>query len=246
MKILYALLLIFILQSQAWAALSLDGQVNSNTISGSTVVVSGVSTSNIADIIIIASMNTAATNGLITGIADTAGLTWNHHGSACFVSGIISDEIWYAVAASTLSSDTITVTYAGTPVARVQELGVSGANTGSPFDAGSSFPICTTATTGTSNTVTYTTTTANDFLFSFLKVNVAFGTLTKPASSTALTGSPFTSASWNYQILSSTQSSATNVFSWLTAGNDSAQLVTAIQQAGAGVATPGILNGGPF
>jgi hypothetical protein len=215
----------------AYAALSVDNAVTASVASGNTLV-PVLTTVNTNDVIIIESVNTAATNSGISGISDTAGLTWTKR-KGCVIAGVISNELWYAVSSGALTSDSITVTYNGAPSARVVAFGVNGANTATPFDTNVALPGCNTTTSGTSNTTTISTDNANDMIISFAKVNVSFGTLTPPTGNTAIpaTGNPFTSSGFYEKIVAATQSSATNAYSWTTGGNNSDQIVDAIMQA---------------
>ena len=94
----------------------------------------------------------------ITNVRDVAGLNWHQRSAGTTTSCETSpgpvdtgygfefhEEEWYAVAASSLSLDTITVTAASTAgEIQIVEFGISGVNTQSPFDPSGSLPCVAT------------------------------------------------------------------------------------------------------
>lgn len=114
-------------------ALALDGSANVNATANSLGV--SLTTSN-ADCVIVVSITT--NGGPVTGVT-ASGLTFSKHaekpgGSAATI------ELWIAVAASPLSSVTITVTTTWSQFLTVTAFGVSGADTSTIFDGNASVP----------------------------------------------------------------------------------------------------------
>jgi hypothetical protein len=146
----------FILPAHA-AGLALDGSCSS---SGTTTVSCSITTTSTSDVIIVFVTTDSGTPQTPTG----GGLTYNSRNTGS-ISGTTVAE-FYATASSTLSSATVSDTISGgtTPTSTIIVFGVSGANTGSPFD-----PNLTTAptpATGSSSipTVTFSTTGTDDML----------------------------------------------------------------------------------
>lgn len=117
----------------------LDGTTGwTSASSASSVALSGLTTSNTNDIIVVCSCSQGAS---ISSISDGASLTWQ---SRKTYNPTSTDyvEIWWAAASSKLSSDAITVHYGGTfSYAQAMAFGVSGAySLTSPFDPSPSLP----------------------------------------------------------------------------------------------------------
>ena len=90
----------------------------------------------------------------VSGVRDGAGLAWHRE----FSSGGLPDlEVWNAYATSALASDQIVVSFSGTSLISdsIAAFGISGANTGSPFDG------VIAHTTGTSRVASATVTTSS-------------------------------------------------------------------------------------
>ncbi|CAM6031510.1 unnamed protein product [Sphagnum compactum] len=142
-----------------------------------------LSTTSSNDVIIIWAYS-ASTPGVVS-ISDTAGLSWAIRGTShSWNAGAWRAEEWYAIAPSPLSSDSITVTYSGSP-GRMIAFGISGANTVTPFDPNASLQAFT-QSTGSSASVTVTTNNANDMLISTVRINGSIGTATEPSGFTNL------------------------------------------------------------
>ena len=201
-------------------ALALDGSVHGSTTATSLGVT--LTTSNTDDVIIvIATVN----QGPITSISG-AGLTWNFIASGG--TGIAAIEIWYAIASSALSSQTITVTQTASGFITVDAFGISGANTSSPFDANASTPA-----TGTTATLTVSTDTADTFIIGGYR----FGSTASPTEGTGWTkifGANFQLS--EFKIVSSTQSSL-SVAIGTGAGDQNGGVADAVVIAAAGGAS---------
>lgn len=228
-KSLLALLLATTICYDASAAITVDGPASSTTTVGSTLTGS-ITTANTNDVIVLFAAHSSGSPAHVTGITDApGGLTWTKRVS-CAASSDTTVEEWYAVSTGALTSDLITVTYSATPTARIWYAGFTGANTTTPFDPNVSLPGSSCLASGTSNTITYSTTTANDMLVSLQKVATAFTALTPPAG-TQIAG-PFTSAAAFYDLLSGTASGAANAYSWTGGSQVNGQVLDALQPAG--------------
>ena len=141
-----------------------DG-TNSNECDASTSCTLSVSTSHTNDVIYVSITDSTGGN-ILSSISDSAGLAWTQR-QTISSSGNYDIYTYYAIATSTLSSDTITVNsnpgFHSTTNLRLMEIGAAGANTASPFD-----PHLTTAPTATGTnaapSVTFTTTNADDLI----------------------------------------------------------------------------------
>lgn len=237
-KLLIAFLCLFFLSQGALAALTLDG---SNGASGSftstntaTVALTTTGTNDIINV----NMITTGVTLTVTGISDTAGLTWVKRKALAVgaTTNIINSEFWYAKSTGALTADTITVTMNITSTAgwRLDSWGINGANFTTPFDTNASFPAFNTASSaGTSLAVTgLTTNQTNDVLVSSLRTQAAMGTLTRPSGFTQIINT--TSTDNAYNVLSGTLSSATETFSWVNSVNTATLIVDAIQPATGG------------
>lgn len=150
----------------------LDGSAQGSTVvAGTTVSVTLSTTSSNDKIVVSVLYNSVNTAFPVFAISDTAGLTWGSvRGFA--VSGINNAFgllEYVATSASPLTNDVITVTISATTYtfAVASAFGISGANT---FDANGSLPS-TLAGIGTSDPVTYSTSSANDFIFVLFRMN---------------------------------------------------------------------------
>lgn len=171
-------------------ALALDGSVHGNATAASLGV--SLTTANANDIIVvIATINSGPVTSVVGG-----GLTWNF---------VIADgptaasqiEFWYAVAASALSSVTITVTQTGSGFITVDAFGISGADTSTIFDANASTPD-----SSTTGLLSITTDTADTFIIGGYRISVA--NPTEGSGWTKISGADFQLT--EYMIVSSTQS----------------------------------------
>lgn len=199
--------------------LATDGSCsNSGTSSTSSC---SITTTASNDIIVVNNVVTPNSGGPypISGISDTAGLTWNLSTSKGWTDGTggsATIETWWAKAPSPVTGDTITVSYTASPTVpwRIAAVGVTGANLTTPFDINAGAPAFTSGT-ASSLTNTISTTNPNTLLLAFLRDTdaTALGTVTRPSGFAQIlaTGSY---ADFSYKIVSSTQSSATYAFSW--------------------------------
>ena len=105
----------------------------------------------------------------VTSVTDGAGLTW-HARQSQVSSGNEDVFTYYAIAVNALSSDSITANLSGNanPNIRLMVLGVSGANTASPFDPNLGTAPTNSATSNTA-TITFSTTNANDLIIGTTK-----------------------------------------------------------------------------
>jgi hypothetical protein len=198
---------------------SLDGSGYADSTSGTiTSISTTITTSNKPDVIILLTTTQVATGaGYVTVSSVSAtGLTFTKRTSTtAAVGGFDMDiEEWYAIATSTLTALTVTVTYSGTITHYVtlDVFGVKGANTNSPFDPSSSLPSVKTAAAAT-----ITTAYRNDFLFGF-ELTDTTASPTHGTGWTAIntpTGAYFGS---EYQEVSSTQSAL--AVTWSNAASD--------------------------
>ncbi len=222
-------------------ALSIDGKATEATISGGVSTVT-LTTSLTNDIIVVAAVSGGAINH-ITGITDTAGLTWAKRSAKAF-NTIQDEEIWWALSTGALTSDAISVTFTGGPSsARVTAFGVNGANTTTPWDTNASLPAITNVTSANSIGLMISTTNANCMLIGFL-YGTGVGTgIVRPTGFTALEA--FSGNDLSTSIVSAAQPSVTETWSWTTA-TAAALIVDAIQEASSSsghIFLPSRLNG---
>jgi hypothetical protein len=133
------------------AGMTIDGTAVNQSISAASSGTVSLTTALTNDIIVVAVHTEATTARTVSGIADTSSLTWHHRTSqqlANTPSGYTGNlEVWWALASSTLSSDTITVTLSGSvDAASIVAFAINGARIASPFDA--ALPLTNTGTTG--------------------------------------------------------------------------------------------------
>lgn len=211
--------------SPAMAAMAIDGGISGTTLSGNNLSVT-LTTTSTNDVIYLFSKSLSSNIGSIT---DTAGLTWVNRG---LCSGTPSAEGWYAISSGALTSDVITAHYPiGPGSTRVTAFGVSGANTSSPFDGNGSIPSCLLQASGSSAAVTISTNNANDMLIASLGVTSTLGTLTRPSGFISSGIASGTVTDTSYDIVSSTQSSITETWSWTGGSQANNLFFDAIQAA---------------
>ena len=194
---------------------AIDGSVTTTATAQTCVI--ALTTAHSPDVIIVTSKSTPVSGTPdVTGIADTAGLTWSLRKKLTPASNATFEE-WYAIASGTLSSDSITVTYTSNPgnySERCTAFGISGANTGAPFDGNASIPSGTSCTSCTSLGPTISTNSSKTMLLASLFAQTgSFGTITRPSgfSQILATGSVEDNSA---SVVSSAQSSVTETFSW--------------------------------
>jgi hypothetical protein len=136
----------------------------------------------------------------VSSVTDTAGLTWTKRTATSV--GAQPIEEWYAIAASLLSSNVITVNLsAANGYANAIVVAISGANTASPYDTNVSLP----ALSASATSVSVSTTAANTIILGGLRSNNA--TQTAGAGFALISGANF--ALVEYDIVSSAQTSLT-------------------------------------
>ncbi len=184
------------------STVALDGS-GSAVCTGCSSQSKALTTAHTNDVILVACQGDMA--GATWSVSDAAGLTWNQRGSS--FSGAYYIAIFYAISSAALSADSITCHQGISSNFAMIVWGVSGANTGTPFDPNSNLP--NTRTTGVavlSGGCTMTTSNPNDFLFGTV-VTGGEGITGQPAGFAAIqttAGTPSTGAS--YEVVSSTQS----------------------------------------
>ena len=211
----------------ATAPLALDG--NGFTINGAPSSISTnvtLTTSSANDVIILDIVQNGTT---VSSVTDAAGLVW--HQRAVAGAGGQTIYEYYAIAPNALSSDPITVTFAGTPFyTDLNAFAVSGANTSSPFDSNVSVPASPATSTGS-----ISTSNANDFIFAGYR----FGgnvTPTAGAGWTAINASGGYYLS-EYQIVSATQA---GLVATASSADEYGGIVDAIVQGTAPATTGGL------
>lgn len=128
--------------------------VTANASSGSTLALPAMTTNSTNVVLIVMALTNT---NIISTITDTAGLTWARRAHTDTGAGEYVDE-WWAVSASALSANVITLNFAGA-VAFVTASGyaVTNGKTSAPFDINVSLPATSiTATVAVSTTATNT------------------------------------------------------------------------------------------
>jgi hypothetical protein len=184
----------------AASSLALDGSAQGPLGSGNTTCTVTLTTTNANDLIVV-SLVSNDSNPSQTVTVTGAGLTWSQRLDQNTGSTSQHIRMFTAVAASPLSAQVITCTI-GTGVYSfgvASAFGISGANTGSPFDAHSGLPVG-----GTSDPLSISTTSSKDFIIGMFRMGA--------------TSSPTAGSGWTtiigannqlveYQIVSSPQTS---------------------------------------
>lgn len=202
-------------------AFSFDGTALNSSGSGTTIAQALTTTAG--GEVIFAIVATYAISSVaaptVTGMSG-GGLSWTKRFSSgsTAVFGTtqhINIDVWYAVAASPLSAQTITATLSGSPNngSELLVFGLAGANTSSIFDTNGSLPAKAAGTaSGARPQVTgVSTSNANDLIIGVCAMNVSAAVNHPGAGYTDLSndGGFFDS---QYQIVSATQSSITVAF----------------------------------
>lgn len=219
---LIAVLLLWLLPIQAWAALALDGTpATAYAGTGSTIALT-ITTTQSNDVLIFAILPNDGNPA--SGISG-GGLTWTKRTSTvvcCFPNNI--DE-WWAIAPSPLTGVTITATLSSSTFYSGALFAISGANTSTPYDVNGSLPV-----TGIGNTpLTLSTTNADTFIINEQR----FASTSSPTPDAGWTGIASGGGGYflvEYKIVSSPQTSLT-----ISSGStgSSAVIGDAIQIAGA-------------
>lgn len=171
--------------------LAIDGSCTGSSATSSQAC--SVTTANANDLIIVDSAIVChQTTFFNNAVSDNHGLTWHKRLllNASWIAGSFVQEQgeWYAVAA-TAQSYTVTSSWGtgctgGIDDAEIIAFGVSGASTTNPFDPHSGLPVSTSATSGTSASVTVFTNNYNDMIISAMHLNTK-GTGTDPTPNVA-------------------------------------------------------------
>jgi len=161
--------------------------------------------------------------GTLATISDSASLTWTLR--ANYVNGGTKINEYYAISASSLSSDTITITTTGGGVTSAVAIAISGANIASPYDVNVALP-----NTGYVDPGTVSTTAANTIVFGAFVVNTS-NNITSGSGFTALDSEGY----WlvEYQNFSSVQSGLSVPLEAAYVGYGLAYICDAIQAASA-------------
>lgn len=166
----------------AFAAPALDG---SGMVSGAgnSGTVAGLTTSNANDLIYV-TVSIRGTEPVSSVTNSGTALTWSQRGA-------ISDgtneriETWWAIASTSGSRD-ITVSFNSSTIFIVTAFGISGVNTNDPFDPNLESPVTGTGS-GTSQSVTLSTVSPNDFIIGAVAVRVSSGNAPTPSAGTDFT-----------------------------------------------------------
>lgn len=200
-------------------ALALDGSVHANATATS---VNASLTTSASNCVIVAIVTTNSSG--VTGISSTNTTGWTERVESTPGNPI---SIWYGVASSPLSSETITVSLGGSAYTTVDIFGISGADTTQIYDANGALPD----QVGSSTLHTDITTTADD---TFLISGYRFSSTANPTEGTGWTkisGAHYQLA--QYKIVSTAQS-ALDCDIGTGDGNSNAGVADAVVIASAG------------
>lgn len=164
-----------------------------------------------------------------TGVSDTGGLTWVKRKSVNVAT--IGVDLWYAVAAAQQTAKTITVTGTSSNQ-RSTVFSISGANINVPFDDNATLPASNSGLVVSSLTCTVSTSNPKNMLIATVGCDglTGLGTVTRPTSfSQILATGSFEDVS--SLLVSSLQSSVSEVYSWTATITCAAMIVDAIQAA---------------
>ncbi len=190
---------------------ALDGSATGTWTSGSTFTIPSLTTTKTNDVVVL-SIDTYSSGSSVTvsSITDSLGkIAWQGSARSSFIACSGVNEItvaeWYGIAATAVSSDTVSVHLASAPTgASGIAFGVSGADTTTPFDSSSGLPKTATACSGTAAdpTVSAVSTLAdNDFVFSLFG---GYTSTTETAGSigvwAASSGSPVTGTGYSNAV----------------------------------------------
>lgn len=200
-------------------ALALDGSVHANATASSVNVSLTTSASNCVIVAIV----TTNSSG-VTGISSTNTTGWAQRVKSTPGNSI---SIWYGVAASALSSETITVSLGGSAYTTVDIFGISGADTTQIYDSNGALPDQVGSST---SHVDITTTTADTFLVNGYRFT-STANPTQGTGWTKISGAHYQLA--QYQIVSSAQS-ALDCAIGTGDGNSNAGVADAVVIASAG------------
>jgi hypothetical protein len=196
---------------------TLDGTGN-NQCTTSTTCTATLSTSHTNDVVVAACYG--AGSGLTFSISDTGGLTWHQRSATYSPSNNRQIAVFYAAAASALSSDSIKCTSSVNSNLVAILWAVNGANTVSPFDSNAGLPG-TKSGSSASPSCTVSTSNANDFVFAIAQTVGAVTWTASPSgfSLIAQNTAAGPSSIADYEVVSSTQSSVTESWTISSSGN---------------------------
>ncbi|MHB8584878.1 MAG: hypothetical protein ACYDDF_03460 [Thermoplasmatota archaeon] len=159
-------------------ALALDGNALASWSSGASIPLTATTASG-NDVVVLWVVTYASGSSItVSSVSDSQSkVTWQGSARHSFVSCSGAQETteteWYGIAASSLASDTVTITLSGTPTAgQAVEAGFTGANTAAPFDPNAAIPLhaistCT-AVAAPVSASGIATTNPNDILLAFM------------------------------------------------------------------------------
>ena len=227
----------------ASSLVALDGSTGSETESSS--VSASLTTANANDVIVLAA-GTSSSSYTVSSVSDAAGLTWTHRTSTSTTG--VEEEEWYAIAASPLNSDSITVTWSHSGDNTMAAFGVSGANLAAPFDPNGSTPATATGTT-TNPSVSVSTSYAQDLIFGLLANEHTSASVCHTETDAngwtdmnqdycAQGGSTTQNNDQEYEVVSSTQSNLAISFSTSTGGSNAWAMIGDAIEGAPATATP--------
>ncbi len=199
---------------------ALDGTNYATQGTPTATIAASLTTTSTNDVIIVIvfGQNTATGTYQTPSVSDSVALSWHARTSLQEVSVAggysLFSEIFYAIAPSALSGDTITVTWDSAPThyAVLQVFGVSGANTASPFDAEAGpgeFATGAYASVASSN--------ANDFIYG-MELTAVTGSPTAGSGFTGIESGVGGTFASEYKVVSAIQSALGMTYS--NAGSD--------------------------
>jgi hypothetical protein len=142
----------------------LDGTAATGQASTTNTLTATLTTANANDIIVVMVGVELGTGAPTVSSVSGGGLTWTRRSQAIGNSSVTL-EVWYAVAASPLTSVTITATTsANFDNGGIIAFGITGCNTASPWDSNASLPAKHSYSSAVTPSATISTTFANDFL----------------------------------------------------------------------------------
>lgn len=205
-------------------AIAIDG-TNSATSTGSTLT-QPLTTTQANDLIILFVKTAAVGDGVVSTVVDDGpGLTWTRRKSQSWQTGNAVLEEWYAISPGIFNANIIvTMTLGSASPKRTIAIGISGADTVTPFDTNASVPYGVFGASGTTSlgaASNITTNNANDMLLISAGNNNGMGTITRPSgfNNVVSTG---TAHDVSVSVVSSIQTGVNNVLSWSTASTNGA------------------------
>ena len=215
---------------QAHATAGLDGHAEAQPGNcNSTCTVTPLTTTSANDVIYLAFGSATAPTTNPPTVTDGASLTWTPRANVQIAGAYLFT--WYAIAASPLSSDLITVTAndAG-GAASLFAFGISGANTATPFDPHGGIPAADGTVATTPYNLAITTTNANDFIIGVVDGSSATSYTANAPNTQIDMYSTVPYAAVEYDIVSS---AGTQTVSWAGANAGTAMIADAVQLLGA-------------